>query len=163
MADSPVALVIGGTSGIVSATAQLVASQGASVIIARWNEQQGEALARSMGARFARVDVRDTGRIEALFETVERQHGRLNVLVNTAGVAIPGHARDVAPKHWQRPIDINSPASSIAASRPFRCSNSPPIGVRLPRSSMWAPFLGEAAISGLPDFLQISAQVHGDS
>lgn len=86
-----VVLITGGAQGIGEATAQLCAERGATVVIADFNAEKGEAAAakiRAAGgqADFVAVDVRDDAQVRALFDFVQQKHGRLDKLVCAAGV-----------------------------------------------------------------------------
>src|SRR5262245_7580708 len=86
-----VILITGGAQGIGEAAARLCAEGGASVVIADFNSERGEQAAaaiRELGyqADFAPADVRDDQQVQALFDIVRQQHGRLDGLVCAAGV-----------------------------------------------------------------------------
>jgi NAD(P)-dependent dehydrogenase (short-subunit alcohol dehydrogenase family) len=106
------AIVTGGTSGIGRATAELLASCGADVAITGRDEARGaEVLDRvrelGAGALFVRADVRsveDCGR--TVRETLEA-FGRIDVLVNNAGVYMANTAVDCPEDEWDLQIDTN--------------------------------------------------------
>ncbi|MFO1061047.1 MAG: SDR family oxidoreductase [Dongiaceae bacterium] len=79
-----IALITGGSSGIGRATAERFAAAGATVVIA--NRTDASALAAGLGAEFVATDVADEAQVAALVETVVRRHGRIDVLVNSAGI-----------------------------------------------------------------------------
>jgi 3alpha(or 20beta)-hydroxysteroid dehydrogenase len=79
-----VALITGGSSGIGLATARRFAAAGARVVITNRNE--AAALAASFGATWLPADVSDEAQVAALIGEVVRRHGRLDVLVNSAGI-----------------------------------------------------------------------------
>lgn len=84
-----VLVVIGGTSGIGARIAQLAAAEGATVVIAGRREAEGAALATRLGptSSFIAADVtRETDVAAVISHTVQR-HGRLDSLINSAGVA----------------------------------------------------------------------------
>jgi len=87
-----VAIVTGAAKGLGEADARLFAAEGASVILTDVDETNGARVAREIGrsAQFIRQDVRDEDGWKALVTTVIAQHGRLDVLVNNAGVVEPG-------------------------------------------------------------------------
>ena len=87
-----VAIVTGAAKGLGEADARLFAAEGATVILTDVDEANGERVAREIGpgARFIRQDVRDEDGWKALIAAVMAQHGRLDVLVNNAGVVEPG-------------------------------------------------------------------------
>jgi NAD(P)-dependent dehydrogenase (short-subunit alcohol dehydrogenase family) len=79
------AIVTGGASGIGAATARLLASKGAKVVIADLQADKGEALATEIGGAFCKVDVTKT---EDIMNDIEmaKDMGPLRVLVNSAGI-----------------------------------------------------------------------------
>jgi NAD(P)-dependent dehydrogenase (short-subunit alcohol dehydrogenase family) len=79
------AIVTGGASGIGAATARLLASKGAKVVIADLQADKGEALATEIGGAFCKVDVTKTEDIMNAIE-MAKDMGPLRVLVNSAGI-----------------------------------------------------------------------------
>lgn len=84
-----VAIVTGGASGLGQGIVEKFAAEGAHVTIADVDEQGGEALAAACGPRtqFRRVDVADRKALSALIDSVTAESGRLDVMVNNAGVS----------------------------------------------------------------------------
>ena len=112
-----VVAVVGGAAGIGRATAELCARRGAHVIVADVDATEGAAAAGAIGATFIRVDVTDEAAVKACFEAVERGPGRLDALVQTAGVLegayvpIEELGRDVFRRVW----DVNVTGSFLCA------------------------------------------------
>ena len=79
------AIVTGGASGIGAATARLLASKGAKVVVADLQEDRGTALATDLGGACGRVDVTKTDDIVNAIE-MAKSMGPLRVLVNSAGI-----------------------------------------------------------------------------
>ncbi len=84
-------LVTGGAQGIGEATVRLCAQRGARVILADVKADKGEAVAASINqnggdAKFYQVDVRMAEQVRSVFEHVQTDYGRLDVLINAAGV-----------------------------------------------------------------------------
>ena len=79
------AIVTGGASGIGAATARLLASKGAKVVIADLQADKGTALADEIGGAFCKVDVTKTDDIISAVE-MAKDMGPLRVLVNSAGI-----------------------------------------------------------------------------
>lgn len=87
-----VAIVTGAAKGLGEADARLLAAEGARVILTDVDEANGERVARDIGAsaRFLRQDVREEQGWRDLVQTVISDFGRLDVLVNNAGVVEAG-------------------------------------------------------------------------
>ena len=81
-----VCLVTGGAAGIGRATAERFAEEGATVILCDLNEEQGRATAAAIGGHFYKVNVADRQAVGAWVDEVVAQYGRVDVLVNNAGV-----------------------------------------------------------------------------
>ncbi len=87
--DSRVFLITGGGSGLGAATARHLAARGAKVALADINAETGEALAAELGGVFARTDVTSEADGQAAVAKALAAFGRLDGLVNCAGIA-PG-------------------------------------------------------------------------
>lgn len=110
--DGKVALVTGAAMGLGQAMAETLAREGAKVVIADLQSQRGEtvvdAIRREGGeALFLRHDV---SRIEAWDENIAsvlEQFGRLDVLVNNAGVSLTKNVEDTTLEQWRSLMSIN--------------------------------------------------------
>jgi NAD(P)-dependent dehydrogenase (short-subunit alcohol dehydrogenase family) len=89
MLDGKTAVVAGGTSGIGARIAELFIEEGAQVAIASPFAEEGEALAAALGDRacFIAADVAEEVQVQALIETAVGRFGRLDCMVNNAGIA----------------------------------------------------------------------------
>lgn len=87
-----VTLITGGAAGIGKATALRFAEEGAKVVICDVNEQAGQALLAELGpeSRFYKVNVADRQEVQAWVEDVVAQYGRVDVLINNAGILRDG-------------------------------------------------------------------------
>jgi NAD(P)-dependent dehydrogenase (short-subunit alcohol dehydrogenase family) len=107
-----VALVTGGARGQGAAHGELLAEEGASVILADVRDDLGEAHAASLRDRGAQVsyrhlDVSDAAQWDECVEFTETEHGLLNVLVNNAGIVSLAGAADENEKTWDEVIAVN--------------------------------------------------------
>lgn len=108
-----VALVTGAGRGIGSAIARRLGAEGATVVVNWASSEAGAkqvvtAIEEAGGAAVAhRCDVSDEGQVRAMFREVKHHYGRIDVLVNNAGVTDDGFAMTLGMKRWHRVIEIN--------------------------------------------------------
>jgi NAD(P)-dependent dehydrogenase (short-subunit alcohol dehydrogenase family) len=107
--NGKVALVTGGASGIGAAIASAFATKGARVAVADLNDAgaQSTASALATDSRGFRCDVSDPASATATVEAVVETFGRIDILVNSAGVARLAPAEDLTLADWESTIDIN--------------------------------------------------------
>ena len=88
MADNRVALVSGGNRGIGQEVCRQLADRGYTVVLGSRDEEQGRETAEKLGehAHARQLDVTDGESVERLVEYIEEEFGRLDVLVNNAGI-----------------------------------------------------------------------------
>jgi 3-dehydrosphinganine reductase len=110
--DGRVALVTGAGSGIGRATALALAAAGALVVVselaAGGGEETVEAIRAADGeARFRELDVTDEAGWHRVVEGVLAEQGRLDVLVNNAGIAVAGPVETMSLADWRRQTAVN--------------------------------------------------------
>ena len=105
--DGTVALVTGASSGIGEATARYLARAGARVAIVARRKDRLDALAGEIGALAIEADLTDRDEaIAAVARTVD-ELGRLDTVINNAGVMLLGPAQDAPLEEWDRMVAIN--------------------------------------------------------
>lgn len=107
-----VALVTGGGGGLGQATCRTLAAAGAIVISADVSRDLAENVCgaiRTEGGRAlpCRLDVTAAGQVEQVIDQVVAEHGRLDVLINNAGVDVTAPIEDLAVADWDRIIGVN--------------------------------------------------------
>ncbi len=105
-----VTIVTGGSRGIGGATVRRFVEEGAKVVIFDMLDEEGTALAKSLGAKvtYQNVDITKEASVSAAVRKVADAHGRIDILVNNAG--IPGvnkFAHEVEVAEWDRVFDVN--------------------------------------------------------
>jgi NADP-dependent 3-hydroxy acid dehydrogenase YdfG len=107
--DGTVALVTGASSGIGEATAKELARQGALVALVARRRDRLEALAATIGDRALVIEADVTSQEEAAgaIERTVNELGRLDTVVNNAGVMLLGPAVGAPLQEWERMVDIN--------------------------------------------------------
>jgi NAD(P)-dependent dehydrogenase (short-subunit alcohol dehydrogenase family) len=107
-----VAIVTGGASGIGEAAVRLFAAEGAKVVIADRAKAQGEALERALRAaggevRFFAMDVTEEPAWASLIAFTLGEFGKLNVLINNAGISHRADVEETDMETWERTIAVN--------------------------------------------------------
>ncbi len=103
-------LISGGASGLGAATARMLASAGDNVVITDRNEEAGNALARELGNRalFIAHDVTQEGEWQSAFAKTVQHFGKLDGLVNSAGVGRSGSVEDTSLEEWRLTNAVNA-------------------------------------------------------
>ncbi|MFC5064620.1 SDR family oxidoreductase [Actinomycetospora atypica] len=105
--DAPVVVITGASSGIGEATAHELAGRGARLVLGARRADRLEAVAAATGAVATVTDVRRRDDVAALVDLALETHGRLDVLVNNAGVARTGPLDGQTVDEWDEMIDVN--------------------------------------------------------
>ncbi len=107
--EGKVALITGGARGMGESHARAMVAQGAKVMVADVLDAEGEALAAELGdaAAYIHLDVTDRAQWAAAVQATVARFGRLNALVNNAGIANFGPIGTFPPEEWDRVIAIN--------------------------------------------------------
>ncbi len=107
--DDKVVLVSGGARGMGAAHAKALVSEGARVVIGDVLDEDGRAVAEKLGesAHFEHLDVTDPDGWQKLVDAALDRFGRLDALVNNAGIVKVGPLRGSSVSDWQRVLDVN--------------------------------------------------------
>jgi NADP-dependent 3-hydroxy acid dehydrogenase YdfG len=105
--EGTVALVTGASSGIGEAAARALAAQGAKVAVAARRKDRLDALAADIGGFAIEADVTDRRQAIDAVEATVKELGRLDTVVNNAGVMLLGPIVDAPVEEWDRMIDLN--------------------------------------------------------
>ncbi|MBH0779893.1 glucose 1-dehydrogenase [Nocardia bovistercoris] len=107
--DGKVAIISGGSQGMGAAHARLLVAEGAKVVIGDILDDEGKALADSLGeaARYVHLDVSQPELWDAAVAEAVNSFGKVDVLVNNAGIINGGPIQRFNLDKWRKIIDIN--------------------------------------------------------
>ena len=110
--DGRCVLVTGATSGIGAATAKAFAAEGASVVISGRNAERAAGVIAEAGETpaaivFIAADLRDESAYETLIADATDRLGRLDVLVNNAGILHRAGSLETTPEQWAEAMSVN--------------------------------------------------------
>jgi NAD(P)-dependent dehydrogenase (short-subunit alcohol dehydrogenase family) len=114
------AIVTGGSKGLGRAMADGLASAGADIVIVSRHAAEANAVAAEIASERGRraigleADVTVPGQMEGVAAAVLRQFGRLDILVNSAGVNIRGPIEDLQPEQFQEVMNVNVTGTWLA-------------------------------------------------
>ncbi len=127
--EGKAALITGAASGIGAATARAFIEQGARVVIGDLNEAAGRALAAELGERaaYVRLDVTDAASVGAAVAATTGAFGRLDTLVNCAGIGFVGNVEETPEHEWAKLFAVNVTGTFLtcAAAVPVMLGQDP--------------------------------------
>jgi 3-oxoacyl-[acyl-carrier protein] reductase len=122
-----VALVIGAARGIGAAIAERFIEDGASVVIADCDEAAGTAMAARLGCGFLHADIASKVDAERAVAAAVKGHGRLDILVQNAGIFPWTLIENIEPEEWDHVMAVNLRGTYLAARAalaPMRAAGS---------------------------------------
>ncbi len=105
--DDKVCLITGAARGQGEAEARLFRAEGATVWLTDVLDAEGEAVAADIGGTYRHLDVREEAAWQALVDEMMSAHGRIDALVNNAGIFATGRHFEIDPAEFQRVMDVN--------------------------------------------------------
>ncbi|MER2533399.1 MAG: SDR family oxidoreductase [Candidatus Competibacter sp.] len=123
--QQPIALITGGGRGIGAATAEALARKGAHVIVASRTEAEliatvARLRAAGLDASLQVLDVADDAAVDAAFDRIAAEFGRLDILVNNAAIIASGTFAEMTMADWDRLMAVNLRGAVLCARRAFR-------------------------------------------
>ncbi|MFH0176731.1 SDR family oxidoreductase [Streptomyces cacaoi] len=132
-------------AGIGGATARRFLEEGARVLISDTHARRLKAYQAELAAEFGEAsvaalpcDVTDESQVRALFDTAVREHGRLDVVVNNAGLGGTSELVDMTDEQWSRVLDVTLNGT-------FRCTRA---ALRLMRETGGGVVVNNASVVG---------------
>ncbi|MGB3416227.1 MAG: glucose 1-dehydrogenase [Mesorhizobium sp.] len=146
--DGHVALVTGGSSGIGKAAWKRFAAEGAFVVVSDINDEcAGEVATLGKRGTFIRHDVSDRHQWFSVIEQVRSSHGRLDILVNSAGILREGTIENTDYESWRQVLKVNLDGTF------WGCQTAIP----LMRESRGGSIVNLSSVSGLKGDLELVA------
>jgi dihydroanticapsin dehydrogenase len=108
------ALITGAATGIGRSLAELFADEGARLVLADVNDEEGRYVARGVGAKFVHTDVSRAADIEAMITSAADELGGIDVLVNNAGIVRCGAIETFSESDWYMILDVNAKSVFLA-------------------------------------------------
>ena len=149
-----VVIVTGAASGLGEADARMLAANGAKVIMTDVNIDVGEQIAQKIGATFFEQDVSSESRWADLASLVEKDFGRLDGLVNNAGIAVIADIEATTTEQWRRTMRIHLDGAFWGCQMAIASMKASGGGSIINMSST-------AALIGIPAYLAYSAAKGG--
>lgn len=124
--EQKVVVITGASSGLGEATARRLSSEGATVVLGARRKERIDALARELSARGGRAtalvtDVTDLAQVKRLVDAAVQNYGRIDVMLNNAGLMPQALLEKFQISEWDQMIDVNLKGVlyGIAAALPY--------------------------------------------
>jgi len=151
-----IAIVTGGASGMGAATARELAVAGARVTIVDKNVVLATAFAEEIGVEVLIGDVSDAAFCEEVVQAVVERYGRLDILVNAAGIIVRADALGTSNEQWQRVMNVNVSGIFYLSRAAVAVMKSQGKGVIVNFGSIW----GGVGAAGVVAYCASKGAVH---
>jgi 3-oxoacyl-[acyl-carrier protein] reductase len=115
--DKVVVVTAAAGTGIGSAVARRAAEEGATVVVSDWHERRLAATASDLGVKAIPCDVTSEEQVRALVDGTVAEYGRLDVMINNAGLGGTQSVLDMTDEEWLRVLDVTLNGT-------FRCTRA---------------------------------------
>jgi 3(or 17)beta-hydroxysteroid dehydrogenase len=164
--EGKVCIVTGGAMGLGEADSRLLAQEGGKVVIVDIADEAGEALAADIGGEYYHMDVTaEAPWIELIGHVVEK-YGKLNVLVNNAGIVLPGNVETCTEEEWRKVKAVSEDATFFGMKHAIPAMRASGEGCSIINMSSIAGIVGVpyvfsyAAAKGAVRLMSKAAAVH---
>ena len=146
------AIITGGASGIGAATVRRFVAEGARVLFTDLQAERGGALAKETDALFVEHDVSDETGWQRITDTAMRRFGRLDIVMNNAGIVAGKSVEDVDFLTWQRVLAVNLTGAMLGCRYGIAAMRSNPGGssgslINIASTSAFAALPGDVSYS----------------
>ncbi len=147
--EGKVALVTGGASGIGRACAERLAAEGAKVVVTDVQDDKGEEVARALGdSLYLRHDVTDEDAWIKVVAAVAERFGRLDVLVNNAGIGLGGSVLEMSLSDFRKQMAVNVEGVFLGVKHSLPLMRKSGDGGSIVNMSSVAGLKGAASLAG---------------
>jgi len=163
--EKKVALVTGGSGGIGSEIARRLAREGAAVVLtyAAGKEAAAKVVAQIQAeggdARAVCADISEPDDINALFRAVLEQHGRLDIVINNAGVIAPGPIAAVTEEVYAKVFDVNVRGALLVLREAAKALKDGGRVINISSTMVGAPIAGAALYAASKASLEAFSRV----
>jgi len=151
-----IGIVTGGASGMGAATARELAAAGARVVIVDRNAALAAEVAQQIGAASIIGDVSDPDFCQKVVDEVVREYGRLDILVNAAGIIVRADALGTSNEQWQKVMNVNVSGIFYLSRAAVAVMKSQGKGVIVNFGSIW----GGVGAAGVVAYCASKGAVH---
>ena len=172
-----IALITGASTGIGRSIAEVFAAEGAICILTARNAQKLSELETAINQKGGEAiaiptDVTDEASVLALFVEINKRYGRLDILINNAGISKGGPIEDMSLSDWQEVIDVNLTGVFLCSREAFklmkpqkfgRIINIGSVSARMPRTNSAPYTTTKFGLDGLNRSLALDGRPFGIS
>jgi 3-oxoacyl-[acyl-carrier protein] reductase len=134
-----VAIVLGAARGIGAGIAERLAEEGAKFVIGDLRDDLGEATAERLGGTYQRCDVGEPDAIDAIVAATVAEHGRLDIMVQNAGIFPMNDLVDIPVEEWDAVLRVNLRGCFLATRAAMKIMRGQHFGRIVLTSSITGP------------------------
>lgn len=128
--DGKVAIVTGGASGIGAATARIFAREGARVMVTDVQDDLGSGIAKEIDGAYLHHDATDEAAWQSVIAATQDNFGRLDVLMNNAGIFMGGNIEETELDLWNKVLAVNLTGVMLGCKHAVAAMKTNPGGPR---------------------------------
>ena len=144
-----VVIITGGAQGIGEACARRFASEGAHVVLGDVDDTRGSALAAELGALYVHCDVGDKRQVDAAVAVTVQAYGRIDVLVNNAGIFRAADFLDVTEEDFDAVLRVNLKGAFLMGQAVARVMAATSSGIALEDRTSRGSIVNMSSVNGV--------------